>query len=212
LSADNGDEGNVLKENAAILSAVTGQIDLPQSDEIAYDDNLETSDENDNSRNAIYNDKEILQVANSEDDVLGLAILSLSCEPVEISVGQTIQIHYEVDTSEKGIISIKIGDISRMYPNCDPKGTIDFTYDGAKRGLLTGSFRYYAESYVDDEFQVTVTDGPGSKTIYVNSSKASSGNGTSDAEAFMSLKEALDNSINGDTIMMPPVNTKELIM
>ena len=39
-------------------------------------------------------------------------------------------------------------------------------------------------------------------TLYVNGSKTSSGNGTSDEEAFMSLKEALDNTLNGDTIMI----------
>ena len=37
---------------------------------------------------------------------------------------------------------------------------------------------------------------------YVNSSKTDSGNGTSDVEAFKSLKEALDKAENGDTIMI----------
>ena len=38
-------------DDAAIISDDTGQIDPLQSDAIAYDDNIETSDENDNDEN-----------------------------------------------------------------------------------------------------------------------------------------------------------------
>ena len=171
------------------------------NEKLALDYSQDTSESNDT--NVIENDKEILQVANSEDDVLCGSIKTFNYNPKEILIGDTITIEYVTSKYINGDINITLGDYSQVYKNYPFSGTVLFSYEGTQMGELTGVFTFtdVASETSTQTFQVTVNGKHEPKTIYVNSSADSDGNG-SEASPFRNLKDALNNAFAGDTIMV----------
>ena len=174
------------------------------NEKLALDYSSEVSDVS-NDTNVIENDKEILQVANS-DDVLGDINIDYTF-PKTIDLGKdyTFTFNIRVDDPEQhwgqGVGRIRIGDYEKEEYGVIPfGGEIIVNYDKSL-GSFTGSFEFEDDygNKASTTFPVTVRSGPG--TIYVNSSADSGGDG-SEASPFQNMQYALEAAGDSDTIMI----------
>ena len=202
--ADGNNDTIVSSANAEILSAA--------NDVNAIDDlNRDYSDSEAVLENAVKSsaagEKEILGVENSGSDVVGATGTRITSVNVFIDRNGALDVSGGMRDSndgviDKGTISVCLND--RVYATLDPGGALGFS---TKVMLTPGSYnlvlRYHDDSGDYEDCEYVYENNPIVKeppTWYVDGSKSSSGNGKNEANAFVTLAEALTAANDGDKI------------
>ena len=155
-------------------------------------------------------EKEILSVENSDSDVVGATgttITSVNVQVVKYGADPVVDVAGFVHDSNgggisKGTVSVCLND--KVYATLTPFGVMG--YISTQVIVTPGSYnlvlRYHDDSgeYKDCEYVYGGNPIVIASTWYVDGSKSSSGNGKSEANAFLTLREALDSANDGDKI------------
>ena len=205
--ADGNNDTIVSSANAEILSAAN---DVNAIDDLNKDDSGSEAVLGNAVKSSAAGEKEILSVENSGSDVVGATGTRIS--PVNVDMykdgADTIldvsggMRDSNDDVIRKGIVSVCLND--GVYATLDPGGGLGFS---TKVKLTPGSYNlvlsYHDDSGDYEDCEYVYGDNPiviEPPTWYVDGSKSSSGNGKSEANAFVTLAEALAAASDGDKI------------
>ena len=199
--------------NETVALSEIGEKQIAVSNDVnAIDDlNKDDSDSEAVLENAVKSsaagEKEILGVENSDSDVVGATGTRITPVNVYVDRNGALDVSGSMrdsndDVIEKGTISVCLND--RVYATLDPGGALGFS---TKVKLTPGSYnlvlRYHDDSGDYEDCEYVYENNPIVKeppTWYVDGSKSSSGNGKNEANAFVTLAEALDSASDGDKI------------
>ena len=211
VSAADLDDSN---ETVALSEIGEGQIavsnDVNAIDDLNKDDSGSEAVLGNAVKSSVAGEKEILGVENSGSEVLGATGTTITS--VNVNVGKygadpVLNVFGVVRDSNgegisKGTVSVCLND--KVNRTLTPFGVMG--YFSTQVILTPGSYnlvlRYHDDSgeYKDCEYVYEGNPIVIPHTWYVNGSKSSSGNGKSEAEAFVTLDEALTAANDGDKI------------
>ena len=199
--------------NETVALSEIGEKQIAVSNDVNAIDDLNKDDSDSEAvlgnavKSSAAGEKEILGVENSDSDVLGATGTKMTSVNVFIDRNGALDVSGGMRDSndgviDKGTISVCLND--RVYATLDPGGALGFS---TKVILTPGSYnlvlRYHDDSGDYDDCEYVYENNPIVKeppTWYVDGSKSSSGNGKSEANAFVTLDEALAAASDGDKI------------
>ncbi len=199
--------------NETVALSEIGEKQIAVSNDVNAIDDLNKDDSDSEAvlgnavKSSAAGEKEILSVENSDSDVLGATGTRITPVNVYVDRNGALDVSGSMrdsndDVIEKGTISVCLND--RVYATLDPGGALGFS---TKVKLTPGSYnlvlRYHDDSGDYEDCEYVYENNPIVKeppTWYVDGSKSSSGNGKNEANAFVTLAEALDSASDGDKI------------